>query len=253
MKLLGAILPGSVRPVKRRRVSAGFSCGVALALALAVLAGCSAARGGAAPPLPSSGPGGGRAGVAASPSPSATAVPSSSGAWHGRYVFPVVGTVSYGHTHHDYPATDIMAACGSTVRSVLDGVILEVSRTDRYDVRVDDGATRGGLFVSVLGDDGVRYYGSHLGTVVAGLGPGKRVAAGEKLGEVGHSGDASACHLHFGISPPCTHTGDWWVRRGAIWPWSYLDSWRRGGAKSPVAAVTAWQATHGCPSSIAGL
>jgi peptidoglycan LD-endopeptidase LytH len=168
-------------------------------------------------------------------------------------VFPVAGLTSYGHTHHDYPATDIMAACGSTVRAATDGVVLEVNRVDRYDPTVNDGATRGGLFVSLLGNDGVRYYGSHLRAVAAGLGAGVRVTAGQKIGEVGRSGDASACHLHFGVSPPCARTGDWWVRRGVIWPWSYLDSWRRGGTSSPVATVTAWQGSHGCPASVGAL
>src|SRR5262245_4389151 len=35
-----------------------------------------------------------------------------------RYAFPVVGKVGYGRDHHDYPATDIIAACGLTVRAV---------------------------------------------------------------------------------------------------------------------------------------
>ncbi len=166
-----------------------------------------------------------------------------------RYVFPVAGPATYARDHHDYPASDIMAACGTPVRAVADGVILEVSRTDRYSATVNDGATRGGLSVSLLGVDGVRYYGSHLSVVAAGIGAGVRVTAGQVLGKVGESGDASACHLHFGISPPCARTGDWWVRRGVLWPWSYLDAWRSGRSMSPVAAVRSWQAAHGCPAS----
>ena len=163
------------------------------------------------------------------------------------YVFPVAGGVTYVRNHHDYPATDILAACGAPVLAVADGVVLEVNRTDRYDVRADDGATRGGLFVSVLGDDGVRYYGSHFRWIGAAFVAGKRVRAGDVLGTVGESGDASACHLHFGISPPCGARGDWWIRRGVIWPWSYLDSWRSGHSVSPAAEVSAWHAAHGCP------
>ncbi len=164
-----------------------------------------------------------------------------------RYVFPVVGTVSYAHTHHDYPASDIIAGCGSTVRAATDGVVLEVSRVDAYDPHTDEGSQRGGLFVSLLGDDGVRYYGSHLRSVAKGIDAGVRVRAGQTLAEVGDSGDAGVCHLHFGISPLCARTGDWWLRRGTIWPWSFLDSWRRGGAASPVAAIAAWHREHGCP------
>jgi peptidoglycan LD-endopeptidase LytH len=165
-----------------------------------------------------------------------------------RYVFPVVGTVSYAHTHHDYPATDIMAPCGTRVRASTSGVVLEVQRVDLWDSTLNAGPTRGGLSVSILGDDGVRYYGSHLSAVVAGIKPGVRVSAGQSIGAVGQTGDASACHLHFGISAPCQRTGDWWNRRGMIWPWPYLDSWRAGGSRSPVAEVTRWVAAHGCPN-----
>lgn len=167
----------------------------------------------------------------------------------GEYVFPVAGKVSYARTHHDYPASDVIAPCGSTVRAVHAGTVLEVSRTDGYDAKTDDGAKRGGRFVSVLGDDGVRYYGSHLRTVAAEMKPGVRVHAGQSLGTVGDSGRAGVCHLHFGISPPCAGRDDWWIRRGTVWPWSYLDSWRNRGAASPAGAVAAWVKAHGCPDA----
>jgi murein DD-endopeptidase MepM/ murein hydrolase activator NlpD len=166
-----------------------------------------------------------------------------------RRVFPVQGRASYAREHHDYPATDIMAACGLPVVAVTDGVVLDAVTVDRYDPAVNDGATRGGLSVSVLGDDGVRYYGSHLAAIDPAVRPGERVSAGQQLGTVGETGNASACHLHFGISPPCARAGDWWVQRGAIWPWSYLDSWRQGGNKSPVDEIAAWQTDHGCPAA----
>ncbi|MFF5175213.1 M23 family metallopeptidase [Micromonospora sp. NPDC000089] len=162
-------------------------------------------------------------------------------------VFPVRGRFSYARTHHGYPATDILAPCGTPVVAAAGGVVLEVERTDRYDARRNAGATRGGLSVSLLGDDGVRYYGSHFSSIVASVRPGTRVRAGDRLGDVGRTGDAAACHLHFGISPPCDRTGDWWIRRGVVWPWPYLDSWRRERDRSPVAEVTAWRAGNGCP------
>ena len=60
---------------------------------------------------------------------------------------------------------------------------------------------------------------------------------GQTLGFVGQSGDASATHLHFGISWP-TRDGVWWVRRGEIWPWPFLDAWRSGAIhRSPVRRV----------------
>jgi murein DD-endopeptidase MepM/ murein hydrolase activator NlpD len=156
-----------------------------------------------------------------------------------RYAFPVRGcSVSYGHSHHDYPATDIFAARGCSVVSPVTGTIDEVSAVDRWSSATNDGATRGGLSFSVIGVDGVRYYGSHLNTVL--VHPGQHVTAGQKVGTVGNTGDARgiATHLHFGLSWPTRH-GIWWVRRGELYPWPYLDSWRAGGSRSPAAAVAA--------------
>lgn len=168
-----------------------------------------------------------------------------------RYVFPVGGKpVSYHRTHSGYPATDIFASCGLPVRAATDGVVLEVTRVDNYDKATDNPALRGGLSVSILGDDGVRYYGSHLTRVSGGINPRVRVRAGQQIGTVGKTGNASnTCHLHFGISPPCKRTGDWWVRRGVVWPWSYLDSWKAGGSRSPAGTVSGWKARNGCPSA----
>jgi murein DD-endopeptidase MepM/ murein hydrolase activator NlpD len=163
------------------------------------------------------------------------------------YKFPVAGKASYAHTHHDYPASDIMAACGTPVVSPVNGVVLEVSLVDTWTAKVNAGATRGGLSWSILGDDGVRYYGSHMQSIDALVRAGKRVTAGQRLGKVGETGDAGACHLHFGLSPLCQKTGDWWIRRGVIYPWSYLDAWKAGTRKVPLDAVNAWQAKNGCP------
>jgi peptidoglycan LD-endopeptidase LytH len=163
------------------------------------------------------------------------------------YTFPVIGNSSYAHTHHDYPATDIITRCGNRVVAVTTGTILEVTRVDRWQRSVNAGATRGGLSVSLVGDDGVRYYGSHMSVIEAALKPGVRVTTGQTLGKTGDTGDASACHLHFGISPPCARVGDWWNQRGTVYPWPYLDAWRKGRPKAAAPAVAAWKATHGCP------
>jgi murein DD-endopeptidase MepM/ murein hydrolase activator NlpD len=167
-----------------------------------------------------------------------------------RYVFPVAaGNVDFHPTHAKYPATDIFAACGEPVVAVLDGVILEVSRTDDYVKGRADGPLNGGLSVSLLGDDGVRYYGSHLSQVRAGIDAGVRVKAGQRLGSVGRTGNANnVCHLHFGLSPRCAGTGDWKIRRGVVWPADFLTSWRRDGGRSPAAAVAAWQRANNCRS-----
>ncbi|GAA2674737.1 MULTISPECIES: M23 family metallopeptidase [Actinoplanes] len=186
--------------------------------------------------------------TAASPSApaatSATPIPAKTAF---EYVFPVVGTNSYARTHHDYAASDIITDCGNKVRAVTDGTILVVNRKDTWKASVNAGETRGGLSVSMLGDDGVRYYGSHLSKIAAGVQVGARVTVGQKIGEIGDTGDASACHLHFGISPPCAKVGDWWNQRGTVFPWPYLDAWKAGKDKSPVAAVRKWKDENGCP------
>lgn len=199
----------------------------------ATSAGTLAAPATSVPPAPAS----------SSVTPSASATP----AKKVTYAFPVVGNNGYAHTHHDYPATDIITNCGNKVVAATSGVILTVTRKDGYKASVNAGATRGGLSVALLGDDGVRYYGSHMSTIGSSIKVGGRVTTGQALGKTGDTGDASACHLHFGISPPCTRTTDWWIQRGTVYPWPYLDAWKKGVDKSPVATVTAWQAKHGCP------
>nr|WP_296067988.1 M23 family metallopeptidase [uncultured Actinoplanes sp.] len=184
---------------------------------------------------------------AASGSSPAAGAPASPSKAAVSYTFPVVGKSDYSREHHDYPATDILAACGSRVVAVTSGKVLAVTLVDRWKRSVNAGDTRGGLSVSILGDDGVRYYGSHLSAIDDSVRPGARVTGGRPIGKVGDTGDASACHLHFGISPPCDEQGDWYTQRGTVWPWRYLDSWRKGGHRSPVAEVTAWQHKHGCP------
>ncbi len=166
------------------------------------------------------------------------------------YVYPVVGHSGYARTHGGYPAADIIANCGLTVVSPVDGVVLEVSRVDNW-VKGSGGATRGGKFVSIRGVDGVRYYGSHLSSVKRGIEAGVQVNAGQKIGEVGKTGRAGSCHLHFGISPVCQGTGDWWIRRGVVWPQPYLDSWRKADVskhRSPKREVRLWLEENGCPT-----
>ena len=163
------------------------------------------------------------------------------------YVFPIVGcTVKYAHSHHNYPATDILTKTGCKFVASTSGTVDEVNRIDKWSGKTDLGADRGGLFVSIVGDDGVRYYGSHLSKVADGIQPGVRGAAGDLLGLVGTSGDArgTASHVHYGISWP-TPANIWWVRRGELYPWKYLDAWKIGKDLSPVKSVAALEAKLG--------
>lgn len=164
-------------------------------------------------------------------------------------VYPVVGgSSSYGRSHHGYPASDIIAACGLTYVAPYSGVVHEVNRVDSYDPATNIGVTRGGLSVAILGDDGVRYYGSHFSSINDSIVPGARVNAGDPVAVVGRTGDAGVCHVHFGLSAVCAD-GDWFIRRGVIWPWPYLDSWRTGGNADPAPEVNRWVKESGCPGA----
>jgi|GEM_PF-484636 len=151
------------------------------------------------------------------------------------YVFPVRGTCQYGPDHHDYPATDIFCPVGSEVVAPTSGTVDFVNRIDRWNPETNIPADRGGIMLAIIGDDGVRYYGSHLQDIVPNLEPGVRVAAGQLLGTVGNSGNARSTppHLHFGISRPTT-PDDWETRRGAVPPYPYLQAWERGEMLTPV-------------------
>lgn len=163
------------------------------------------------------------------------------------YVFPIAGCLaSASGSHHDYPAADIFVRVGCRFVSPVDGRVDEVSRVDRWDPRTNVGSERGGLAVAVVGRDGVRYYGSHLSVIGAGIRPGVQVRAGQVLGLTGKTGSArfTPAHLHFGISWP-TPAGRWWIRRGTVPPQAFLAGVRVGRPVSPVAAVSRARAAFG--------
>jgi murein DD-endopeptidase MepM/ murein hydrolase activator NlpD len=221
----------------------------ALLAVTALLAGCSggggAAPDAAAPTAPAT-----TAPATTAPASAPTtagAAPTTSRAQPVRYTFPLRGCrYDFSRGHHDYPATDIFAPRGCAVVAPVAGRIDEVTTTDRWTPASNRGSDRGGLSVSVVGVDGVRYYGSHLSALAAGIRPGAKVTAGRVLGRVGNTGSAQVTpsHLHFGLSWP-TRPGIWWIRRGVVDPYPFLTSWRRGGGLSPAAAVRSARARAG--------
>lgn len=110
--------------------------------------------------------------------------------------FPVAGACEYidswgfprsgGRSHK---GTDIMAAAGTPVVAVKDGTL-------------KSGNSRlGGITLWLETADGTRYYYAHLESIAIGSGA---VAAGQVIGFVGSTGNASASapHLHFEIHRP---------------------------------------------------
>jgi murein DD-endopeptidase MepM/ murein hydrolase activator NlpD len=87
-------------------------------------------------------------------------------------------------TYHN--GVDMPAPAGASVRATAPGQVLRIQRKGP-----------GGLEVVVQHDGFVGIY-SHLGMVTPALAGGKTtVAAGEKLGVVGHSGLTYGMHLYF--------------------------------------------------------
>jgi murein DD-endopeptidase MepM/ murein hydrolase activator NlpD len=158
------------------------------------------------------------------------------GPWN--YVFPIqpssLAEFSEGLDSHGYPATDLFAEEGTKFVAVTNGLVDFVSFEDRWNPEQDDLALRGGLCVAIIGDDGVRYYGSHLLAIQSGINPGVRVTAGQLLGYVGHTGNARSTpsHVHFGISHP-SFPEDWHLRRGEVDPFPFLLAWRDGQNVTP--------------------
>jgi hypothetical protein len=109
-------------------------------------------------------------------------------------------------THY---ATDIMAGHGTTLFATVNGTIKRRS------------SGLGGTGIYLYGDDGIRYYYAHLSGYA---GPsGGRVAAGQPIGFVGSTGNASSPHLHFSMKD--IKTGRY------INPYPYLKA--GGSAPSP--------------------
>ena len=134
-------------------------------------------------------------------------------------VFPVRGPHSYGTATNrfggarDHGGQDVLAACGTPLVAALAGEVTHVSSQ-----------SRAGNYVVIRADDGTSQAYMHLraaGTVA----PGQRVLAGQPLGEVGQTGRASACHLHFEL-----WTAPGWHQGGqAIDPLPLLRAWDSAG------------------------
>ena len=160
-----------------------------------------------------------------------------------EHAFPLAAGVnaSYARRHGEYPATDVFADCGSDVQAMATGVVQHVRSVDTYDKEIDNPALRGGKSVAIIGLDGVRYYTSHLDRIDVTV--GQAVTAGDVIGTIGLTGDSEACHTHIGLSPLCPQI-EWSVRRGVIWPWKYLDAWKKGADLEPAAEIRTWESGH---------
>ena len=92
-----------------------------------------------------------------------------------------------------HAGTDIFSGSGNYVYAVVDG---------RLTGRVWDGAGRNaGNAWTLTGADGSRYFYAHLADFAPDLQVGSYVEAGQIIGWLGGTGNASSPHLHFEIRP----------------------------------------------------
>jgi murein DD-endopeptidase MepM/ murein hydrolase activator NlpD len=148
------------------------------------------------------------------------------------YVFPFSRVpVTYPNDHLGYPAVDV-EGCYARILAPTAGVISQLHRKDKWTPEDDSPGTRGGLTITLTGDDGVRYFFSHLGRIKVLM--NQRVSAGDWIGVMGSSGNArvTRCHTHFGMSRVCP-LAEVYLLQGEIWPQKYLDAWKNGKQLSP--------------------
>ncbi len=120
-------------------------------------------------------------------------------AFKSSWVFPVGGgpdNVTVSHTHHDYPAADIAAPEGSPAYALGAAVVLR--SWDFPDPRC-------GIGLTLQTNDGQVWTYCHLSYLDPSVQPGVQLAAGDPVGLVGHTGDASGPHLHLQLQPATSY------------------------------------------------
>ena len=141
----------------------------------------------------------------------------------GPGVFPVQGPHNYGDASsrfgaprngHTHQGQDIAAACGTPLVSVMNGTVQYAgyqAAAGNYIV-IDNNGTP---------DDFVYMHMAYPATVRTVNAP---IAAGQQIGVVGATGDASGCHLHFEY-----WQGDWYGGGHPIDPLPFLKAWDTTG------------------------
>lgn len=165
-----------------------------------------------------------------------------------KYYFPLQGyskPIGIPTSHgRDCPgAADLAVPIGTTFVAVTDGKIVEIQWEDKSTkADANGGPFAGGLWVTIVGDDGFRYHGSHLSFVEPNLRIGQHVYAGQRLGKTGITGNAKTLinkpsyhHLHFGISKPANpaSANNYLARCGTIQPARVLRTWQAGQSATP--------------------
>jgi murein DD-endopeptidase MepM/ murein hydrolase activator NlpD len=137
------------------------------------------------------------------------------------HIFPIRARHNFGSTGaqfgagrsgHSHQGHDVFAKCGARMVAARGGVV----KAKKYH-------SAAGHYVVIDGDStDVDYFYAHLVTATP-LNVGDRVATGQQIGQVGQSGNARGCHLHFEL----------WAGPG----------WYSGGRPfDPLQSLKAWDA-----------
>ncbi len=147
--------------------------------------------------------------------------------------FPVgggPGVVSASHTHHDYPAVDIAAPLGSPVYALSNGTVI---RSWTYD------DPKCGIGLTMQTTDGQTWTYCHMAVLDQSVVPGAQLTAGQQVGLVGATGDASGPHLHLQLQPPTAWPQqEAWFQAfaGTAFTWSDAPT---AGLRTPAVVVAA--------------
>jgi murein DD-endopeptidase MepM/ murein hydrolase activator NlpD len=187
--------PDHTRASGRRWAAVGLACAFALTVGTGV---ASAQSGGVTPPGDPAAP---------APAPTTTTGPTQ--------VFPLAGPHTFGDGFgvprgrgRSHQGQDIMAACGQQALAVMNGRIVYnsfQSAAGNYIVLRNKKVNRDYVYM-------------HLRK--PGLPKGTAVTAGQWIGTVGDTGDATACHLHFEIWKGKWYRGGWPIN-----PLPSLEAW----------------------------
>jgi murein DD-endopeptidase MepM/ murein hydrolase activator NlpD len=148
-------------------------------------------------------------------------------------VFPVgggAGVVSVGHTHHDYPAANIDAPEGSPEYALSDGTV-----DNAWDA-ADGGKCGNGFTISTT--DGLTWTYCHMASVDPAVVAGAKLTAGQPVGLVGATGDATGPNLHLQLQPAIGYPQDEpWFQSFAGTAFTWADWVQERAAPQVVFAV----------------
>ena len=104
------------------------------------------------------------------------------------FIFPAQGTITQGL--HYYNAIDLANSCGTPIYAAASGVVERAVFNNSWNLGM-------GNYVTILHSNGtVTYYGHFENVFVK---PGDSVNAGDRIGLMGRTGNATGCHIHFEV------------------------------------------------------